>query len=109
MNEMNSRTEEWSTTDSNLRNRVSNDEDDRGANTSIDADDLDNENGNSIPKKRGNGRTYVKIKEFFDYDTANEFMEKNDDYTFRVVRPSHYDGDKDWYTCANNNQKLFTY
>ena len=90
---MNEISEEWSTTDSNLRNRNSKNDEDRGANTSIDADELDEE----LPKMRGKARLYIKIQEFRDYVSATDFMDSNDEYTFRGTKESHFDGDKDWY------------
>ena len=71
---MNEISEEWSTTDSNLRNRNSKNDEDRGANTSIDADELDEE----LPKMRGKARLYIKIQEFRDYVSATDFMDSND-------------------------------
>ena len=85
---------EWEETDSSLKNSVPDNQINNGDdhNTSNDAESIEEKS-----KLRGRARPYTKIKDFEDYDSAKQYMEKErEDYTYRYTRPSHILGDKMW-------------
>jgi len=95
---------DWQETGSTIKNIVSGGGEfiEDSANTSADADEIEEEEAK--PRVRGGARHYLKITDYENYTVAKKALDDNDDYFFRYIRESHYDGDKHWYTCANNNK-----